>query len=97
MAVVVELTVDRGTREQHDALDVKVTEAMQGRGGPPAGMMFHLTWPAGDGFVILDVWRTDAEARQFTESVVIPAMADVGLEAGEPNLRSVWGMASPQA
>lgn len=95
MAVVVEFRVAQGIRDQFDALDMKVTEAMRAQGGPPAGMMFHLAWPEGDGFVILDVWRTEAEARRFLESVLHPAIAEVGLLANEPSMRSVWGMARP--
>ncbi|WP_328996177.1 hypothetical protein OG394_16140 [Kribbella sp. NBC_01245] len=39
-------------------------------------------WPDGDGFVILDVWRTEADARAFLESVVHPVMAKIGSMVG---------------
>jgi hypothetical protein len=94
MAVMVELHI-AGTREQHDAADVKVSEALDGMGGPPSGLMFHLTWPDGDRFVVMNVWRTEDEALQFFGSVVRPAMAAVGLDAGEPRVRPVWGMGRP--
>ena len=95
MALVVEVRFARGTRDQHDAADIKVTEAMETLGGPPAGLMFHLTWPDTDGFVILDVWRTEAEAREFLEAVLYPAIADIALTPDEPIFRPVWGMANP--
>jgi hypothetical protein len=94
MAVVVELRAV-GTRDDHDAADVKVEEAMGKLGGPPNGLMFHLTWPDGDGFVVLDVWRTEQAAREFLDSVVLPAFGAAGLSVGEPTIRPVWGMAQP--
>lgn len=95
MAVAVELRVAEGSREQHDAADLKVAEAIQALGGPPPELMVHLTWPDGAGFVMLDVWRTEADARAFLESIVHPAFAKLGLRANEPIFRPVWGMANP--
>jgi hypothetical protein len=94
MAVMVKLHV-AGTRDQHDAVDAKVEETLATRGGPPPGMMFHLSWPGSDGFVVMDVWRTEDEARPFLDDVVLPAMTAVGIHAGEPAVIPVWGMAIP--
>lgn len=94
MAVLVELSVTSGTREQHDAIDLKVTQAMERNGGPPAGLMFHLVCPDGDGFVLMDVWRDEIAARRFFDTAVYPAMSDIGLEPAELSVRPVWGMAS---
>lgn len=96
MAVMVKFRV-AGTREEHDAVDIKVTEGIDAMGGPPAGLMFHLSWPEDDGFVMIDVWRTEEEARQFLDRVVVPAMTAVGLRITDPIVRSVWGMARPPA
>ena len=96
MAVVIELRV-AGSRDQHDAADAKVEEALGELGGPPDGLMFHLSWPDDEGFVMIDVWRSEQEARQFFDSVVRPAMTALGLDAGVPTVRPVWGTARPPA
>lgn len=94
MAVLIEIRVD-GTRGEHDAADTLVSEAIEGGGGPPPGLMFHLSWPDGAGFVMVDVWRTEEEARPFLRDVVLPALAQAGLREVEPAVRPVWRMARP--
>lgn len=96
MAVIAELRVT-GTRDQHDALDAAVSDRMERTGGPPAGLMFHLSWPDGDEFVLADVWRTEPDARLFVDDVVLPAVSAVGLRAGELAIHPVWGLARPPA
>lgn len=43
-------------------------------GGPPAGLMAHYVRPAGDGFVICDVGRTEADWRPFYEQVMLASL-----------------------
>lgn len=95
MAVMIELRVTSGTRDDHDAGDLKVTEAMEKLGGPPDGLMFHFAFPDREGFVMIDVWRDEVQARHFFDTVVHPALSELGLQTDDLKVRPVWGMASP--
>ncbi|WP_203335383.1 hypothetical protein [Nocardioides limicola] len=92
MAVAVEMVLV-GTREQHDALDADMGEALMERGGPPPGLVVHLARPTEGGFVFLDVWRTEAQARQFLDEVLLPTIGRAGLGSPTPTITPVWGMA----
>jgi hypothetical protein len=95
MAVLIELRVASATQDDHAAGDLKVSEAMDRLGGPPAGLMFHLAVPDGDGFVLMDVWRDETQAREFYDTFVRPALAELGVRTEELRVRPVWGMANP--
>lgn len=43
------------------------------------GLMVHIGYLGGDGFVIQDVWRTEAEMRSFDDSIFLPALTAVGV------------------
>ena len=64
-------------------------------GGPPAGLMAHMVRPDGEGFVIIGVWRSEPEMRQFNESVVLPGLDEVSLVPGESTVWPLWGFAAP--
>ena len=57
MAVLLQLTVTPATREQFDQLDASVGQSMMQSGGPPAGLMSHVVYPQGEGFVVADLAR----------------------------------------
>ena len=65
------------------------------RGGPPAGLMLHLTRPQGEGFMLINVWRSEAEMRPFYDDVVLPQLAEVGLAHEESKVSPVWAFARP--
>jgi hypothetical protein len=95
MAVQLEITVDRATRDQFDELDVRVGQSMAAAGGPPAGLMSHVVHPEGDGFVLVDVWAVEHQGRTYVDEVLRPLMAEVGLSAGEITVLPVWSFARP--
>ena len=82
MAVQLEITVDRATRDQFDELDDRVGQSMAAAGGPPPGLMSHVVHPEGDGFVLVDVWAVEDQGRAYVDEVLRPLMAEVGLEQG---------------
>ena len=95
MAVLLLLGVSPATREEFDVLDARVGESMASAGGPPAGLMSHVVYPEGDGLVVAQVWRTEAEGRAYSDEVLRPLIADVGLTAHEMSARAVWSFARP--
>ncbi len=54
MAVLLRLLVTSATRDQFNELDARVGQAMSDGGGPPPGLMSHVVYPEGDGFVVTE-------------------------------------------
>jgi hypothetical protein len=95
MAVLLQLTVAPATQEQFNELDARVEQSMIQAGGPPAGLMSHVVYPEGDGFVVADVWRTEAEGRPYVDDVLRPLVTELGLTTSETTVRQVWSFARP--
>ncbi len=95
MAVVVEVLVHGASHADHDLLDARVEQAFKARGGPPTGLMLHLTRPEGDGFLLLDVWRSETEMQPFFDEVVLPHLAEAGLSHDPPRMAPVWSLGRP--
>jgi hypothetical protein len=95
MAVLLQLTVTPATHEQFDQLDVRVGQSMMQAGGPPAGLMSHVVYPQGEGFVVADVWRTRAEGQPYLDEVLRPLLIELGLTAAESTVLPVWSFARP--
>ncbi|WP_350277589.1 hypothetical protein [Kribbella sp. HUAS MG21] len=95
MAVLLQVSVISGTHDQFDELDDRVGQAMEEAGGPPPGLMSHVVYPDGDGFVVADVWRTESEGSSFVDDVLRPLLAELHLKAGETTARPVWSFARP--
>jgi hypothetical protein len=95
MAVAVRITVPAADREKYDALDDRVGQAMMEAGGPPTGLMSHVAHPEGDGFVLAQVWRTEAAFRDHFVGQLRALLSDLGLMPGEPDVVPVWSFAQP--
>ncbi len=95
MAVVLTLRVFPATQEQFNVVDDRVGEAMMSAGGPPAGLLSHVVYPGGDGFVVAEVWRTEPEGRAYVDDVLRPLMTDVGLTPRETECVPAWSFARP--
>ena len=95
MAVLVQVTVAPATQDQFDALDARVGQSMLEAGGPPDGLMSHVVHPGGGGFVIAEVWRTEAEGRAYIGEVLRPMVEELGLLAHETTVLPVWSFARP--
>jgi hypothetical protein len=95
MAVLLQLTVTPATREQFDQLDVRVGQSMMQAGGPPAGLMSHVVYPQGDGFVVADVWRTQPEGQPYVDEILRPLLIDLGIAVTESTVLPVWSFARP--
>jgi hypothetical protein len=95
MAVVLRLTVSPATQEQFNVLDDRVGEAMMAAGGPPAGLMSHVVYPEGEGFVVAGVWRSESEGRDYVDGPLRELIADMDLTPGETNVVPAWSFARP--
>jgi len=95
MAIVVETLVRQASRADAERLDDSVEAAMMQMGGPPGGLMVHLARPSGDGFVLCEVWTTEAQMRSFYDEVVLPKLAEAGFVPEESVISPVWSFARP--
>ena len=95
MAVIVRIAVNAALRDAHDRLGAAVEARIDEQGGPPDGLMVHLGWPEGDGFVIAEAWRTEELFHAYLEQVIEPALTELGLTAGEPEISPAWSIARP--
>lgn len=94
MAIVLRLRVSPASQEQFNVLDDRVGQAMMAAGGPPAGLMSHVVYPEGEGFVVAQVWRSESEARAQTDELRT-LIADVDLAPGEIDIVPAWSFARP--
>ena len=95
MAVLLQLTVTPATQDQFDQLDALVGQSMMQAGGPPAGLMSHVVYPQGEGFIVADVWRTQAEGQPYIDEVLRPLLTELGLTPTESTTHPVWSFARP--
>lgn len=95
MAIVVHTLVPHASEADADRLDQLVGAAITQRGGPPAGLMAHIGHPSGAGFMICEVWRSEADMRAFYDEVVGPTLAEAGLVPDDPVVSPVWSFARP--
>jgi hypothetical protein len=95
MAIVVQTLVPHASEADADRLDQLVNAAIMRSGGPPAGLMAHICHPSGAGFMICEVWRSDADMQSFYDEVVVPKLAEAGLVPEDSVVSPVWSFARP--
>ena len=95
MAIVVETLIPQATKEQSDLFDASIEAAMMRMGGPPDGLMVHFARPEAKGFLLCNVWRSEADMRPFYDDVIHPSLADMGLESAPSKVSPVWTFARP--
>lgn len=95
MAIVVETLVRTATKIEAEHFDAVVESGIMRSGGPPSGLMVHFTRPEGDGFLMVNVWRSKEDMEPFFDDIVRPALGQAGL-AGDPSVVApVWVFARP--
>jgi hypothetical protein len=95
MAVLLHLSVTSATRDQFNELDARVAQAMSDGGGPPPGLMSHVVYPEGDGFVVAEVWSTESDGQPYVDDVLRPLLAELHLPANATTVLPVWSFARP--
>ena len=69
-------------------LDAAVGQSMAEAGGPPDGLMSHVVYPEGDGFVVAEVWRTESAGQHYVDEVLRPLVGGVSLTATDTRVRT---------
>jgi hypothetical protein len=95
MAIVARTAIRSADQAAHDRLEQSIGKALARQDGPPDGLMVHLAYPSAEDFLIVDVWRSESAFRAWWNDVMEPALAEVGLIAGEQEINPVWSLARP--
>jgi hypothetical protein len=95
MAIVARILVEPAEQNDHDRLQGAVESRIQELGRPPDGLMVHVGYPHESGFMIVEVWRTEESFRAYVDEMLLPALGDAGLVAGEPEIGPAWSIARP--
>ncbi|RMH15248.1 MAG: hypothetical protein D6696_21210 [Acidobacteria bacterium] len=85
MAICAVFDVPGMTGQQYD----ETIEALQAAGqASPAGRLHHVAAAGDGGWLVVDVWRTQAELDDFAE-VLLPILERVGAPRPEPRIYPV--------
>jgi hypothetical protein len=95
VAIVARILIEPADQNDHDQFDSAVESRLHDLGGPPNGLMLHVVYPHGRGFMIVDAWRTEDLFRAFRDQLLLPALDEVGLAAAEPEIGPAWSIARP--
>jgi hypothetical protein len=82
MAVGVRIKLAGVDVEQFDKLE----SAINARGNPPDGLIFHASGPIDGGWGVIDFWESRAHFDAFAAERIGPAMGASGTEAA-PDIR----------
>ena len=95
MAVVVRTVVHDVDRPLHDRLEEAINTNIGRAGGPAPGLMAHIGHPDGDDLLIVEVFNNEASFHAWWADVIAPAIASIGLVAGEHDICPLWSFARP--
>ena len=85
MALGVYFTPSSLTEKGYD----EVTSRLDAVGaGAPAGRLYHVALEAGDQIQLFDIWDS-AESFQAFGATLIPILAELGIDPGEPQVSPV--------
>ena len=59
------------------------------------GLMAHIGHPEDSGFVIVEAWRTEELFRSYLDQLLLPALAEAGLESHHLAISPAWSIARP--
>jgi hypothetical protein len=95
VAIVARILVEPAEESDHDRLGSAVESRLDDLGGPPDGLMLHVGYPHGRGFVIIEAWRSEDLFWSYLDQLFLPALSEVGLVAGEAEIGPAWSIARP--
>jgi hypothetical protein len=95
VAIVARILVEPADQVDHDRLQSAVESRLHDLGGPPDGLMVHVGHPHGRGFMIVEAWRTEDLFRSYLEELLLPALSEAGLVAGDAEIGPAWSIARP--
>ncbi len=95
MAIVARILVEPAEQNDHDRLEGAINSRLHDLGGPPDGLILHVGYPHGRGFMMVEAWRTEDLFRSYFDQLVLPVLSETGLVAGEPEIGPAWSIARP--
>lgn len=91
MAISVRFADEPTSHEKYDA----VLKRLQDAGDwPPPGLIFHAAQGDSDMEEVFEVWESREDFERFG-SKLMPLLDEVGINAGEPQVREVYNMEKP--
>lgn len=85
MAVTVLFQVPDMTKAQYD----RVIKELKAKGlGAPAGRMYHVASATDDGWLVVDVWESEAKLGKFAETLM-PTLVAAGVTPPQPKIYPV--------
>ena len=85
MSLVVNFTPRSMTAEQYDEVQRRLKESGD---WPPEGMDYHVCFGVGTNLRVSEIWDSREQLDAFGERLM-PVLADIGIDAGEPEVRDV--------
>jgi len=76
------------TTQQYDQVISELDAAGEGR---PAGRIYHTCFGPDDNVMVFDVWESE-QAFQAFGAVLMPILAKLGLDAGDPDVMPIHNM-----
>jgi hypothetical protein len=91
MAIAVRFADEPTSREKYDEARKRLEDAGD---WPAPGLIFHAAHGDSDVEAVFEVWES-REAFENFGSKLMPILDDVGINAGEPQVREVYKMDKP--
>lgn len=88
MSVLIRFAPASLTAEQYDE---SVRRLQEGGDFPPEGMQLHVCFGSDDNLRVSEVWDSEEQLQAFGERLM-PVLADIGIEPGEPELLEVHNL-----
>lgn len=85
MSVLIRFAPASLTAEQYDE---SVRRLQEGGDFPPEGMQLHVCFGSDGNLRVSEVWDSEEQLQAFGERLM-PVLADIGIEPGEPELLEV--------
>lgn len=88
MAISVRFADEPTSREKYDTVLKRLEDAGD---WPPPGLVFHAAQGDSDMEEVFEVWESREDFERFG-SKLMPLLDEVGINAGEPQVREVYNM-----
>lgn len=88
MSVLIRFAPASLTAEQYDE---SIRRLQEGGDFPPEGMQLHVCFGSDGNLRVSEVWDSEEQLKAFGERLM-PVLADIGIEPGEPELLEVHNL-----
>jgi hypothetical protein len=91
MSMLVRFSPATATTEQYDEVTSRLEDAGQ---WPPDGLEYHCAFLVNGDLRVSEVWDSREQFEAFGQHLM-PVLADVGIEPGEPEILDVYKVVNP--